>query len=537
MVPGVVAWPEEFAARYRGAGYWRDQTFGDLLRSWAASYGDRIAVVCGELRLSYREIDLRAERLAAGLSVLGIRRGEAVLVQLPNVPEFIVLCFALFRIGALPILALPGHRRSEICHLLQHGSAVAYCIPDRWQRFDYRDLAAEVRAECDSLRHIIVVGDPGQFTALDSLYDEPVVLPQLNASDPALFQLSGGTTGLPKLIPRTHEEYAYSARASAELCGLNSSSAYLAVLPVAHNFTLSSPGVLGTLHVGGKVVLAASGDPDDAFALIEQEEVTIAAVVPPLVLRWMDGARRSRRERSSLRLLQVGGAKLGAEVARRVGPILGCELQQVFGMAEGLVNYTRLDDPLEVRINTQGRPLSAADEIRVVDEEDRDLPTGAAGHLLVRGPYTIRGYYRAEEHNRRAFTSDGFYRTGDVVRMTAEGNLKVEGRSRDLINRGGDKISAEEVEDHLLAHPAVSQVAAVSMFDEFLGEKTCVYVVPRWQPLRLGQLRQFLRLRGLAEFKLPDRLEIVDALPQTSVGKVNKQRLREQLAAKVASQQ
>jgi 2,3-dihydroxybenzoate-AMP ligase len=536
VLAGIVGWPEEFATRYRREGYWRDQSFGDLLRGWAETHSERTAVVGGEQRLTYRELDGRATRLATGLLRLGIRPQDVVVVQLPNVPEFVVLCFALFRIGALPILALPGLRGSEIRQLIELAKAVAYFIVGSWQRFDYRELACKLRFDCPSMRNVIVVGDPGGFTAFETLDDEPGPLPSVRASDVALFQLSGGTTGLPKLIPRTHEEYAYSARASAELCELNSSSSYMAVLPAAHNFTMSSPGILGTLQAGGKVVLATTGDAEDAFALIEREQVTITAVVPPLALMWMDSARRNRCDRSSLRVLQVGGAKLGAEAASCVGPVLGCQLQQVFGMAEGLVNYTRLNDPLEVRVNTQGRPLSPADEIRVVDDEDRDLPTGSSGHLLVRGPYTIRGYWPADEHNRRAFTADGFYRTGDIVRLTTAGNLTVEGRSKDLINRGGDKISAEELENHLFVHPAIRQVAAVSMPDEFLGERTCVYVVPRMQSPSLEELRRFVRQRGLAEFKLPDRLELVDTFPETSLGKVNKQKLREQIATKISQE-
>src|SRR5690606_32527412 len=195
----------------------------------------------------------------------------------------------------------------------------------------------------------------------------------------------------------------------------------LAALPAAHNFPMSSPGFLGVLHAGGTVVLAPDPSPKSALALIETERVTITAVVPPIALLWLDavehGTQRDR-DLSSLRVLQVGGAKFAPEAARRVRPVLGCTLQQVFGMAEGLVNYTRLDDPEDIATTTQGRPLSPADEIRIVDDADRPVPDGEVGHLLTRGPYTIRGYYRADEHNAAAFTADGFYRTGDLVRRT-----------------------------------------------------------------------------------------------------------------------
>lgn len=527
-------WPEEFAERYRRAGCWRGETFGDMLRERAVRFGERTAVVSGDVRLSYAELDRRADRLAAGLRRIGIRPQDRVVLQLPNTAEFLETIFALFRIGALPVFALPSHRRSEISYLCEFAEAVAYVIPDTHGGFDYRRLAEQVRSGATGLNHVIVAGEPGPFTALADLYADPVELPPPRSGDVAFLQLSGGSTGLPKLIPRTHDDYICSLRASFEVCGLEADSVYMAALPVAHNFPLSSPGVLGTLYAGGKVVMSPGPSPDIAFSLIERERVTITAVVPPLAMIWLEAAASRRNDLSSLQVLQVGGAKFAPEAARKVGPVLGCKLQQVFGMAEGLVNYTRLDDPEDVIVNTQGRPMSPYDEIRVTDEDDRDVKPGEVGHLLARGPYTIRGYYKAEEHNARAFTADGFYRTGDLVRLTPEGNLIVEGRAKDVINRGGDKISAEEVEDHLLAHPAVHNAAVVAMPDDYLGERSCAFVVLRGTRPAAAELRSFLKERGLADYKIPDRFEFVDALPQTAVGKVSKKALRERIASLIA---
>ena len=231
------------------------------------------------------------------------------------------------------------------------------------------------------------------------------------------------------------------------------------------------------------------------MAVVEAEQVTITALVPALVIRWLEALEASgegRFDLSSLEVLQVGGARLVPEVARRIGPAIGCRVQQVFGMAEGLLNYTRLDDPDDVVVETQGRPLSPADELRIVGPDGEPVPDGEPGELLTRGPYTIRGYYRADAHNATAFTADGFYRTGDIVRLDPSGNLTVEGRAKDLINRGGEKISAEEIENLLLAHPAVREAAAVAMPHAVLGEQTCAYrraparrdasTSPRWRP-------------------------------------------------------
>ncbi|MFI6996274.1 (2,3-dihydroxybenzoyl)adenylate synthase [Nocardia sp. NPDC050175] len=535
MLPGAVPWPEEFAARYRRLGYWTNQTLGELLGCAAAEYGARTALVAGPRRWSYAELDHRATSLAAGFLRLGIENRDRVVVQLPNVPEFVAVCFALFRIGAVPVLALPAHRRSEIMQWCDATGAVAYIVPDRWARYDYRPLATEVGARCRTVRHTIVAGNRGQHIALNSLYAEPVALPSVDAADVALLQISGGSTGMPKLIPRTHDDYGYSVRASAEVCGLTVDSTYLAVLPCAHNFPLSSPGILGALHAGAKVVLAENGSADEVFPLIEREQVTTVAVVPPLALLWMEAARLGRPGLRSLRVLQVGGARISAAAARRVEPVLGCSLQQVFGMAEGLVNYTRPDDPPDTVTNSQGRPLSPADEILVVDDDDIEVAAGARGHLLTRGPYTIRGYYDAPEHNSRAFTPDGFYRTGDIVRVSDTGHLVVEGRAKDVINKGGEKVAAEEVENHLLEHPAVRDAALVSVPDEALGERVCAFVVAGADPPRLGEVRMFLAERGLAAFKLPDRIEIVDAFPKTRIGKVDKKMLRAAAAERVSA--
>jgi 2,3-dihydroxybenzoate-AMP ligase len=540
---GFVPWPEEAAERYRQKGYWRGETLGGLLRQWAAHYGERTAVSGDGVTMTYAELDAAADRLAFGLRRLGIGKDDRIVVHLPNIVEFAPVSFALWRLGALPIYALPAHREAEIGYFAAHSEAVAYIACASFGGCDHKGLAEAAREAAPSLRHVLFLGDGGDAD-LRELMSVPVGPDEARASadadppdpsDVALFLLSGGTTGLPKLIARTHDDYAYNFRASAELCGLSAETVYLAVLPAAHNFPLACPGMLGTFSVGGRVVMSCRPKAEDTFAVIEAEGVTITALVPTLVIRWLESPERSRFDIASLRVLQVGGARLNPEVARRVGPELGCTLQQVFGMGEGLLNYTRLDDPEEVVVGTQGRPMSPDDEVLVVDPDGVPAPEGQPGELLTRGPYTIRGYYRAEEHNARAFTTDGFYRTGDVVRVDPAGNLIVEGRMKDLINRAGEKISAEEIENLLLGHSSVFNAAAVAMPDPILGEKACAYVVlrPGAPPLTVESLREYLAGRGVARYKWPERIETVDALPVTKVGKVDKKALRDDIAGKL----
>ncbi|MFE3604111.1 (2,3-dihydroxybenzoyl)adenylate synthase [Streptomyces sp. NPDC059096] len=541
MLDGCTPWPKEFAERYRAEGLWRGETLVDMLTASAGRHGGKTALAQGAHRLSYEELDRRARRMAAGFRAQGIAPADRVVVQLPNVAEFVVVCFALFRLGAHPVFALPAHRASEIRHLCELSGAVGYVFPGVHRGFDHPELARRIRDEVPTLRTLFTLAETAEtaetpetaqagtgaivpLSAVEAAGDtaEASTGPAPDPSDVAFFLLSGGTTALPKLIPRTHDDYVYMARAAVEAIGLTEDDTYLAVLPVEFNFTWGCPGVIGTLLAGGTVVLAEDPTPERCFPVIEQEAVTITAVGPSVVQLWLEAAEWLKPDLSSLRTLQVGGSTFHPELAARVAPELGCRVQQVFGMAEGLITFTRDGDPDDTVLTTQGRPISPADEVRIVDTRDQDVPAGTVGELLTRGPYTLRGYYRAPEHNAGAFTEDGFYHSGDLARLTPDGNLVIEGRIKDMINRGGDKVSAGEVEGHLLAHPAIARAAVVPVPDDYLGERVCAFVVPVGDPPSLPELKAALTERGLAGYKLPDRLEIVAELPLTGLGKTDK---------------
>ena len=546
IADGTVPWPEDLAREYAKAGWWRGQALGAEMAEIAAGADARkaaIALVDGATRISYASLAARADALASRLTDgLGLERGDRIVVQLPNCWQFVVLTLGCLRAGIVPVMALPAHREHELAYLCEHSEARALAVPDVLRDFNHQEMAERLRASPATLRHILVAGQDvhegnadltalcaeGKPAAGQARWDAD----QPDARDVAVFLLSGGTTGLPKLIARTHNDYSYNARASAELCGLGEGTVYLAALPASHNFPLACPGILGTLLSGGRVVMLGSPQPQSVFATIEAEGVTITAVVPAVAQRWLAHAEEhGARQLRTLQVLQVGGARLADELARRVRPVLGATLQQVFGMAEGLLNYTRLDDPDEVICGTQGRPLSPGDEVRIVDGNGNDRPGGEAGALLTRGPYTPRGYYRAPEQNARAFTPDGWYASGDIVRRRPDGNLVVEGRDKDMINRGGEKISAEEVENLLYRMPGIAQVAAVAAPDAELGERICVFVVPQpGQDITLSAIRDGMAAAGVARFKWPERLEVVAELPVTKVGKLDKKALRDMLA-------
>ncbi|MEU0989204.1 AMP-binding protein [Streptomyces sp. NPDC005953] len=545
----VVPWPEAERQRYLAEGYWAGVPLGHALREAALRVPDAPALIDPvaadgtALRLTHAELADRADAAAIRLLDLGIDRGDRIVVQLGNGWEFVVLTLACLRAGIVPVMALPAHRRAELTHLAQHAEAVAIAVPDRMRGFDHQalahEMADEVKKATDAPWHVLVAGDDIATSSIDlRAMCAPGTNPatdtaRLDAAPPdsgdvAVFLLSGGTTGLPKLIARTHDDYLYNARQSAKVAEVDETTSYLVSLPAGHNFPLACPGILGTLLSGGRVVTLPSPRSDRVFATIAAEGVTHTAVVPAVAAEWMNHAtQHGAAPVATLRALQVGGARLADELARRVRPVLGVTLQQVFGMAEGLLNFTRLDDSEDVICTTQGRPMSDADEVRIVNERDQDVPDGEPGLLLTRGPYTPRGYYRAVEQNARAFTPDGWYRSGDICRRTSEGNLIVEGRDKDMINRGGEKISAEEVENLAYQLPQVDRAAAVAMPDAVLGERVCLYVVLRpGAQLTLEEVRAEMEHVGIARFKLPERLVIVNELAATKVGKIDKKALR-----------
>ncbi|MDF2413281.1 (2,3-dihydroxybenzoyl)adenylate synthase [Aeromonas sp. 1HA1] len=539
-------WPRELAEQYRAKGYWRGEPLTTMLDRQCEVAPDATAILCGERSVSYRELDEGASRLAGRLVRHGFKVGDTALVQLPNVAEFYLVFFALLKAGIAPVNALFSHNRLELA------SYAEQIRPRLFIGSLAHSLFANGDRNSDLLRGIgaelaLLDGESGELGLTHWLSDqaksEGLAVPAYGpspADEVAFFQLSGGSTGTPKLIPRTHDDYYYSVRRSVDLCGLGPHTRYLCALPAPHNFPLSSPGALGVFEAGGTVVLAPDPGPMSCFPLVARHRINLTSLVPPAVALWLQAAESDpavRSQLASLDVLQVGGAKLAEAVARKITPLLGCRLQQVFGMAEGLVNYTRLSDPDEKIIHTQGRPMSPDDEVRILDEAGNPVAPGQPGALHTRGPYTFRGYYQSPAHNARVFDSEGFYCSGDLVVQDQDGYLTVVGRQKDQINRGGEKIAAEEVENQLLHHPAITQAALVSMPDSAMGEKSCAFIVSADPGLKPLALRKFLRARGVADFKLPDRFETLDALPMTAVGKIDKQGLRARIAEIIAASQ
>jgi 2,3-dihydroxybenzoate-AMP ligase len=548
-IDGVVPWPDDVAAHYRKAGYWHGRSLASYLAEQVERRPLDEAVVDGATRLTYRELWDRSASCAQALLDLGIRPGDRIVMQLPNCWEFVALALGCFRSGIVPVMALPAHRRNEITHLAAQSEARALVVTDATSDEDPRETAQQVAAEVHTVRAILVHG------ALSEGITEQAPEYRLSAAangtprfaaadyeptgaDVLCMLLSGGTTGIPKLIVRTNDDYVCNILMCNEVAEFGPATVYLAALPVSHNFALACPGILGALFAGARVVMLPSPSPERALKTIDAERVTATALVPAVAQRWIEHQRdNGTLQGHTLRVLQVGGARMPDELAARVEPVLGARLQQVFGMAEGLINMTRLDDDLEVVLTTQGRPVCDADEIAIVGEDGTPLPDGTPGALLTRGPYTPRGYFRAAAHNARAFTADGWYASGDVVLRRPDGNLVVEGRDKDMINRGGEKVSAEEVENFAYQLDGVDLAAAVAMPDALLGERVCLYVtLAHGDPITLTDVTDLMNAAGVARFKLPERLVVVDQLPTTKVGKLDKKAIREDIRSRLAEE-
>ncbi|MFO1168851.1 MAG: AMP-binding protein [Rhodoblastus sp.] len=545
MLRGCIPWPEEFARAYRAKGYWQDRTIPQVFDALAGAAPARVSIVDGERRMTLAELQAGSRALAAHFHAAGLRAGDRVVFQMPNGAAFFEVFLGLLRIGVIPIMALPPHRETELSHFARFGGARALFIPQQVGAFDFRPMAEAVRVAAPTLEHVFVEGEAldGQISlpalrATDAAAGDVDAVERmaLDAGDVALMLLSGGTTALPKLIPRTHNDYVYNFTRSAEIAGFDADTVLLVSLPLAHNYNLGSPGALGALAMGGRLVVSPKTDAATVFGLVAREKVTAIPAAVPLVVNWLNDPAIASYDTSSLKLVQNGGARLSPELRDRLRKTFDCKFQEVYGTAEGLLNFTRLDDPDERVLHSSGAPMCDDDEIRVIDTEGNEVPDGEAGELIVRGPYTIRGYYNAPETNAKAFTADGFYRMGDIVRKDGR-TIVTEGRKNDLINRGGEKISTDEIENLLLKHPAVHAVALVAMPDPVFGEKACAFVTLKPDAsLGFEEMKDFLLAQKIAKFKLPERLELLSEFPISPAGKILRRNLREIIEAKLATE-
>ncbi len=544
---GFTPWPEEAARQYVARGYWPGVPISDSLDHSVRDGPDRVAVVDDTTSLTYDELGCQARRLALALHRTGIQKGDRVIIQLPNRVEFVIACYGIIKAGAIPVMAIPQLRSKEISFLAGLTEAVAIIIPDEYRGFNYPQMVAELRPELPGLRHVIVAGGgvPPDSLSLDRLLDTPLEKeypPDLleglrpDPNEAAIIYHTGGTTGLPKAVAHTHNSLWAFTWSFIVNEGWNSDSSTLVCVPAALEAFVRRITVC--IRAGGKVVLRTGTKAQDILGAIEKEGLTDLLLPPALAADLLACPDLEKYDLSSLRQVYCGIGPFTAEQVTELRQRLGCaSVFRTYGSTEGLGLSVRRDDPPEVNYKYVGRPCCPDDDYRIVDEQGNEVPPEQEGELIARGPHIVRSYYRAGKENDQAFDGEGFFHTGDYAARDERGYIRITGRKKDWIRRGGQTIIPLEVEDLLQSHPKVDKVAVVAMPDPRLGERPCAYVIARPGPaLTLEELVEYLGGKGLARYKLPERLELVTQIPVTSHGKVEKRLLREDIARKLEAE-
>jgi 2,3-dihydroxybenzoate-AMP ligase len=521
-------------------------TIGELIDRAAASDPAKLALVAARVRLTRAELRQRIDRLAAAFIGLGIEVGETVLLQLPNWCEFIYSYFALQKIGAVPVLLISGYERMEVSHLCRLTESTVWIVPQIYRNRDYTPCIKAVREDNPQLRHVISVRperpDENFSASLEDLMAGAADAGAQNqiakrCPDPtavAHILPSGGTTGLPKAIPRTHDDYLCNVKYLHQVGCMTAEDICLVAVPVGHNLALLN--VVGAPLVGYRIVLLDSTRAEHICHALDAEWVTYLPTVPSLLKRILEFDGIDKYDFHCLRKISAGGEPGTPDLVERVRKKLHCAYISEFGMSEGPLCRTRLDDNSATICGSVGKPICPEDEFRILDDGGQALPPGTDGELAARGPGIFAGYLRNTAENERAFTKEGFFRTGDLARMDNDGNVTITGRIKDVINRGGEKITPAQVEKLLLAHPKIADAAVVGMPDRALGEKICAYIrVEPGASLDHEGIKTFMEDIGASKLLIPDRVELVDTLPLTEAGKHDKKALREDIRHKLAN--
>ncbi|MFD3156841.1 AMP-binding protein [Haloimpatiens sp. FM7330] len=507
-------------------------TLGQSLSIWAEEYGESIAIV-DNTEITYREFDMYVTKLANIFIEHGINKSDRIIVQLPNGAFCIITCFALFRIGAVPILAIPGLRQKEIQNIVEFAVPEAYITTDTYLGFNYEKMANIIGKQNSFKKGIFIDRDLEYELKLRDKDEQIIEHRQVEIDETALLILSGGTTRIPKLIPLKHSDLNTHLRLSAERCELGRNTVFLAVLSLAHKLALHSPGILGTFYVGGKVVIANNENCEDVFTLINKEKVTITSTVPSLAKMWLETIENEENvDISSLEKVICAGEILHSNTAREIMEKLDCDLIQLYGMSEGVCFTTLLNDSVDVKCSCQGKTISLKDEFRIIDEKGNDVENGLSGELVFKGPYRFDGYFNMLEENKHIFTADGFFHTGDKARLSSDGNIIIEGRIREQINVAGEKVMPAEIEGYLREIDGVKDAAVVGIEDDLCGQRIYAFVVPQSQKIDKILVYKQLEKMNIAKFKYPSQIEIIDSLPHTNVGKVDKKVLKALISSK-----
>ncbi len=550
MLEGANPFPEEFVNRYYEKRWWLGISLGEMLGRSCDLYPHKEALVAEGVRLTYRQLKEWTDRSAIAFLGLGIKPLDRVLLQIPNWAEFVYAYYGLHKIGAIPVMCIPRFSQREVEHFIEITEAKAWIVPLKFEKIDYKPMIQTIQSRSSFLKHILLIDSsqlkgealPEGMISFNDLLRQvdlnkyPKDYLQSFKPDPdevCHLMPTGGTTGLPKLVPRTHNDWFCNIDFRAKAWQRSPHDITLIATPITHNMAIEV-SLNPTFLTGGKVVMISSTRPREILEMIQKEGVTTTILSVAQVQQIVDFPELDQYRISSLQVIATGGSYMPPEAIRKVYDQLKCKFYNVYGSSEGPCTQTRFEDPEEVILNTVGWPICPYDEFKVIDSNGYPHAPGKEGELVVRGPCIFRGYYKSEAENREAFTPDGFYRTGDIAKFDGEGRLIITGRKKDIIIRGGENISAREVEELIGGHPKVEQVAAVAMPDPILGERVCAFIKPKeGKKITFEEIISYLIEKKSSVFYLPERMEVIEEMPLTEVGKVDKKCLREKIKEKL----
>jgi non-ribosomal peptide synthetase component E (peptide arylation enzyme) len=548
LLEGCNPYKKEDADKYNGLRWWAGLTLGDVLDRAADIHPEKEAFVDMYSRLTYGEAREKANKLALSLMDLGIKPKDRVLIQLPNRNEFVFAYFALQKIGAITVLLIDRYRQFEINHLIEISGATAWVVPLKYRKTDYMPIIDDVLEEHPGIKHVLTVRgelDRPGCSSLEKLMEQAELtdenLEKLTDARPDPMQIAhmgptGGTTGLPKIVGRTHNSLVTGIECCSKSWDQNCEDVNMIAGPIGHDLSFSK-GFMGSVITQGKIVLLDSVDNKDICDAIEREKVTSIIWVPTLAQKMIEYEDLDKYDLSSLRKMHSAGGASQPGLVKEVTEKLDVKFYNGYGSTEGTTTITRATDSLETICGCVGRPTCPYDTYKVIDANGNDLPLGSQGELVLKGPGVFTGYYNNPEENAEAFTEDGFFRTGDMAKIDEKGRITLTGRMKEMINRGGESISAALIEGLIVVHPDVTAVAVIAMPDPLMGEKVCAYIQPKGGvELTFDGIIGFLKEQKASVLQLPERMEFVDAMPLTAAEKIDKKVLRADIEEKLAAE-
>lgn len=541
---GYTPYDPKAAELYARKRWWLGLTMGDVFDKATDVHPAKKALVGSGKHYTYREVRHLVDRIAYRLHKEGLRPGDRVLLQLPNWAEFYLAYFALQKAGCIVVLLTVNHTAREVSHLAALTQPKGWVVPAEYRKTDYFPLIEKVQKDNPCLDKVIVCADaaPDGFLHFDSLSetdasDEEIkqVLESTRPDPGDVMQIlpSGGTTGLPKGAPRTHNDYLCNVEYKALAWDLNVNDVCLAASTVGHNLALLVC-VTAPVIFGGTCVMLDSTYPEDFCAMVEREKVTCTAAVPTIVTRVVNYEKIGDYDFSSLQKIYVGAAHSAPDLVTSVEKKMGCRYINAFGMVEGPCAQSRPSDTFEIRTTSVGRPICPYDDFRTLDPTGKPTPRGVEGEMAAKGPGIFTGYFKNPQANQTAFTPDGYFRTGDLAVIDEDGNIRITGRIKDIIIRGGENIAAQEVEELISSHPLIELAAAIGLPHPVLGEEVCAYVKTVGDvTMDAAEIREHLSKMGASKIIFPARVEFVQQMPITAAGKVDKKALKQDLEAKL----